>query len=64
MAFDREGYRLGRGQGYYDRLLAHIKTPKIGLAFGYQIVSRLPRDIYDIPMDVVITEKETIKIRS
>ena len=64
IAFDRHGYRLGRGKGYYDRLLSRSKAIKIGLAFSCQIVSRLPRDIYDIPMDVVITEKETIKIRS
>lgn len=60
VAFDREGYRLGRGKGYYDRLLSRAKATKIGLAFSCQIVSRLPRERYDIPMDVVITESGSV----
>lgn len=60
VAFDRKGYRLGRGRGYYDRLLSHVQVPKIGLAYSFQIVPRLPHKEYDIPMDIVITEHETL----
>ena len=60
IAFDRKGYRLGWGKGYYDRLLKDVNAPKIGLAYNFQIVSRLPHSSYDIPMDIIITEHETI----
>lgn len=61
VAFDRDGYRLGWGKGYYDRFLEGTgKTPKIGLAYDFQIVPQLPRDSYDIPMDMVVTEKGNI----
>ena len=60
IAFDRKGYRLGWGKGYYDRLLAGVSATKIGLAYSFQIVSRLPHKRYDIPMDIVITEHETL----
>lgn len=56
VAFDRQGNRLGRGGGYYDRLLANVSVPIIGLAYKCQIVSRLPRQLYDIPVSTVIHE--------
>lgn len=61
VGFDRAGNRLGWGKGYYDKLLEKTSAPKIGLAYACQIVSRLPVEKYDIPMDTVITEKETIE---
>ncbi len=57
VAFDYGNYRVGWGKGYYDTLLNGIRAPKIGLAYECQIVPRLIRTKYDIPMDVVITEK-------
>ncbi len=57
VAFDRDGNRLGRGKGYYDRLLAHITAPKIGLAYAFQMVAEVPHSSYDVPMTAVITEK-------
>ncbi len=57
LAFDQDNYRLGRGAGYYDRFLTRLsrETPAIGLAFDFQIVSRLPRQEHDIPMTHVIS---------
>ena len=58
--FDRSGYRLGYGGGYYDRFLEQ-KAPqayRIGLAFSRQLVNRIPALSHDIPMDMLITEKE------
>ena len=55
MAFDREGHRLGRGKGYYDRFLAQLPhTYKIGICFPFQLVDHVPADAHDILMDEVI----------
>lgn len=57
MAFDRKGHRLGRGKGFYDRLLATSSVMKIGVAFNSQIVRNVPADAFDISMNMVITDK-------
>jgi 5-formyltetrahydrofolate cyclo-ligase len=54
IAFDSEGHRLGRGRGYYDRLLPLIKAPKIGLCFPFQLVERVPTASFDVKVDEVI----------
>ena len=56
MAFDRNHNRLGRGKGFYDRLLPKIKAPKIGICFSFQVVDEVPVDELDIPLDEVWTE--------
>ena len=59
MAFDKKGNRLGRGKGYYDRLLPHIPTAlKIGLCFPFQIMKEVPTESFDIRMDLIITANE------
>lgn len=60
VAFDRSGRRLGRGKGFYDRLLADTSAVKIGICYEFQLVDELPAEKHDIPMDIVITEKTTI----
>lgn len=60
MAFDKEGNRLGRGKGYYDRFLPNIANAyKIGLAFGFQMFSHIPTDSNDIKMNEVIADCNT-----
>jgi len=58
LAFDRQGNRLGRGKGYYDRLLSQIEASapiyKIGVCFPFQLLESIPHDSFDIPMDEVI----------
>lgn len=55
MAFDRQGSRLGRGKGFYDRFLAkHPHTPTIGLCFDFQIVDSIPKEPHDIIIGEVI----------
>lgn len=55
MAFDAGGHRLGRGRGYYDRLLAQLPDVyKIGVCFSFQLVETVPTDATDIRMDDVI----------
>ena len=62
IAFDENGYRIGYGKGFYDRFLKRFDTRlKIGIAFDFQVLKHIPFDPFDIPMDVVITEKRTIR---
>ena len=56
IAFDREGHRLGRGRGYYDRLLPFIpQACTLGICFPFQLVEKVPTDSHDIAMTEVIT---------
>lgn len=56
VAFDRLGNRLGRGKGYYDRLLPRLTDAyKIGICFPYQLVDEVPAEEFDIRMDEVLT---------
>ncbi len=63
IAFDAEGYRIGYGGGFYDRLLrkAPRKTIAIGLCFEQNIDKQLPKQSHDAKMDFVITEERVIK---
>jgi len=61
IAFDREGNRLGFGKGFYDRLLKRVSAPKVGVAYSFQVLDSLPTDSWDVPVDVVVTEKEVIR---
>ncbi|MBI4632525.1 MAG: 5-formyltetrahydrofolate cyclo-ligase [Deltaproteobacteria bacterium] len=62
VAFDRRGYRVGYGGGYYDRFLSAIgkDVPKIGLVFASQLIEAVPADSHDLPVDKIITEEEVI----
>lgn len=63
IAFDRKGNRVGRGKGYYDRLLAESKAMKIGVGYDFQLVDEIDTEVHDIPVDIVITETSTIILR-
>jgi 5-formyltetrahydrofolate cyclo-ligase len=54
VAFTRDGVRLGRGKGYYDRLLPRIKSPKVGICFPFQILESIPAEPLDVKMDEVV----------
>lgn len=56
LAFDREGYRLGYGGGYYDRYLIKTRGISVGLAFSDCCTAVLPRNTYDLPVSRVLTE--------
>ncbi len=60
VGFGRDGGRLGRGGGFYDRLLARTDGIVIGLAFDFQVLDRVPTEPQDRFVDYVITESETI----
>lgn len=60
LAFDRAGHRLGYGKGFYDRLLPHVRGPRIGVAFAVQEEPGLPHEPHDVPLDCIVTEYEVI----
>lgn len=64
LAFDRRGYRLGYGGGYYDRTLAALRRRRaitaIGIAYAAQEVAAVPHDRHDQPLDWIVTDREAI----
>lgn len=55
VAFDRQGNRLGRGRGYYDKILKETRVAKkVGICFDFQFVEEVPVDELDVRMDVVV----------
>ena len=57
MAFDRQGHRLGRGKGYYDRFLSRIPNIyKIGVCFPFQLIDNIPSEPTDILVDEVLSD--------
>ncbi len=62
LAVDLKGYRLGYGMGYYDEFLAEATCPILCPAFECCITNRLPSSSYDIPVDVILSEKGSVRI--
>jgi 5-formyltetrahydrofolate cyclo-ligase len=62
VAFDLRGNRLGRGKGFYDRLLAEIRGVKCGVAFDEQIADEVPVENLDAPVDFILTPARCVKI--
>ena len=62
IAFDRNGYRLGYGKGYYDKFIEKNKSRfSIGLAFRFQLLNfELPHSNFDQKLDAVATEKKML----
>ncbi|MBP5546940.1 MAG: 5-formyltetrahydrofolate cyclo-ligase [Bacteroidales bacterium] len=59
VAFDRKGNRMGRGRGFYDRLLKTTpKALKIGVAYDFQMLDSIPVEPFDVKMDRIITEQQ------
>lgn len=63
VAYDRCGNRVGRGKGYYDRLLADSNATKIGVGYDFQLVDEIDAEPHDVSVDIVITESNDITIR-
>lgn len=57
ICFDKRGYRLGYGKGYYDRFLSDFKGKTIGVAMDEFVIDILPVFSTDIKIDMIITEK-------
>lgn len=69
VAFDLQGHRLGYGLGFYDKLLRRLankkkkKIWKIGLAYDFQVVEKLPTEGHDQRMDIIVTERRAIRCK-
>ena len=66
VAYDSYGRRVGRGKGYYDRLLANVKAVTIGVAYDFQLLDEddcIEDEPHDVSVDYVITPTRFIKVR-
>jgi 5-formyltetrahydrofolate cyclo-ligase len=61
--FDRAGRRLGRGGGHYDRLLSRRRPGAlaVGICYADRLVDVLPHDPWDVAMDVVVSDRVTLR---
>ena len=63
VAYSKEGYRIGFGGGYYDRYLTKFSGDTLSLAFDIQVVEDVEYDVFDIPVDQIITPNEIIRCK-
>lgn len=64
VVFDKCGYRIGYGKGYYDRFLVDHSGVAVGLAYSCQIAEKIPADINDKAVEMIVTEKGLCRIES
>lgn len=58
VAFDKQNNRMGRGRGFYDRMLKSTPNAyKVGVAFNFQVLDSIPTEPFDVPMDKIISEE-------
>lgn len=55
MAVDKQGMRLGKGAGYYDRALAGLEVPVVAVVYDDEFLDAVPHDTHDVPVHGVIT---------
>jgi 5-formyltetrahydrofolate cyclo-ligase len=61
VAFDRSGYRLGYGRGYYDRTFGSTRQAVLaGLAYDFQVVDELPTEDHDVHLDLLVTSSKVL----
>jgi 5-formyltetrahydrofolate cyclo-ligase len=63
LAFDKSGYRIGFGGGYYDRFLENFKGHTLSLCFSEQIVECVPTEVHDIPVEKTITNEGSYTVK-
>lgn len=63
LAFDKRGYRVGYGGGFYDRYLKRLRGIFIGICYDFQYINdiNIKTDIYDVSCDYIITDKRIIR---
>jgi len=63
VGFDRAGYRLGYGQGYYDRAVSVARpTVMAGLAYDFQVVDVLPKEEHDVCLDLLVMDSDVLVV--
>lgn len=60
LAYDRKGYRLGYGKGYYDRFLRSFNGCRMGICYDSYILDSVFKESFDVPVEMIITEKREI----
>lgn len=63
IAFDKKGFRLGYGKGYYDRFLSHHNVYAVGLCFEELLLDALPVSAYDRAVHQIITQSRQLTLR-
>jgi 5-formyltetrahydrofolate cyclo-ligase len=63
MAFDLSGNRLGRGRGFYDRMLAQATGIKCGVGYDFQLMEQIPTEAHDEKVDFIFTPNRCVKRR-
>ena len=62
LLFSKDGHRLGYGKGYYDRFLKDFNGISVGFTYSECVLDCIPNETHDIPLDMIITESEVLKI--
>ncbi len=63
LAFDKRGYRIGYGGGFYDRFLQRYNNVKrVSLCYNFQIIENIPEEDFDEAIDIIITEDKIIRV--
>jgi 5-formyltetrahydrofolate cyclo-ligase len=63
MAFDLHGNRVGRGKGFYDRILSATSGIKCGVGYEFQLVESVPTELHDAKVDFILTPDRCVKAR-
>ena len=64
LLFDCSGYRIGFGGGYYDRFLQQFNNSTVSLVSDFQIMDRIPRDSFDLPVQYLVKKEGWIKTKT
>ncbi|MDE6176295.1 MAG: 5-formyltetrahydrofolate cyclo-ligase [Paramuribaculum sp.] len=65
IAFDRNGRRVGRGKGFYDRLLRDSTATKVGIGYDFQFIADdIESESHDVDMDIVVTENRCVVVHN
>lgn len=57
----RDGHRIGHGRGFYDAFLAGLDALTVGAVYARCLVATVPAEPHDVPLDLVVTEREVVR---
>lgn len=61
LVFDKKGYRIGFGGGFYDRYLVHYTGKTASLAFDFQVMEEIPTESFDLSVQMIVTHERVIR---
>lgn len=64
VVFDKDGYRIGYGKGFYDRFISNFPGVKMGLVYSNMIIPKVPRGRFDKHVDIIITERGVVAVNA